>query len=150
MHMIEAAREERRALRWFELRASGDTPHAWTNPAWPRLTRLVLAAEAQSCDHQSRRPPTTGGLSVPDTGGQESSRIRCLREHECTRPQELERFREAGLRVFGIAGKRDMATWGWLMRLVPQWTVIERIIAERGDSPWFYAVNDQSVREMNL
>jgi len=43
-----------------------------------------------------------------------------------------------------------MATWGWLMRLVPQWTVIERIIAERGDSPWFYAVNDQSVREMNL
>jgi hypothetical protein len=25
----------------------------------------------------------TGGLSVPDTGGQESSRTRCLREHEC-------------------------------------------------------------------
>lgn len=38
--------------------------------------------------------------------------------HIRTRPQELERFREAGLRVFWIAGKRDMSTWGWLSRLV--------------------------------
>ena len=52
--------------------------------------------------------------------------------------------------MFWIAGKRDMATWGWLTRLVHHWTVIERIIAERGDGPWFYAVNEQSVREMNL
>jgi hypothetical protein len=55
-----------------------------------------------------------------------------------------------GLRVFWIAGKRDMATWGWLTRLVRHWTVIERIIVERGDGPWFYAVNDQAVREMKL
>jgi hypothetical protein len=34
--------------------------------------------------------------------------------HIRTRPQELERFREADLRVFWIAGKRDMSTWGWL------------------------------------
>ena len=64
--------------------------------------------------------------------------------------QEVERFRDAGLRVFWIAGKRDMATWGWLTRLVHHWTGIERLIAERGDGPWFYAVNEQSVREMNL
>jgi len=70
--------------------------------------------------------------------------------HIRTRPQELERFREAGLRVFWIAGKRDMSTWGWLSRLVQHWTAIERIIVERGDGPWFYAVNEQSVREMDV
>jgi hypothetical protein len=82
--------------------------------------------------------------------------------HIRTRPQEVERFREVGLRVFWIAGKRDMTTWGWLAgkrdmttwgwlaRLVRHWAVIERVIVERGDGPWFYAVNDQSVREMNL
>jgi hypothetical protein len=43
-----------------------------------------------------------------------------------------------------------MTTWGWLARLVRHWAVIERVIVERGDGPWFYAVNDQSVREMNL
>lgn len=67
-----------------------------------------------------------------------------------TRPQEVERFRETGLRVFWIAGKRDMSTWDWLTRLAHHWAVIERIIIERGPGPWFYAVNEQSVREMNL
>ena len=52
--------------------------------------------------------------------------------------------------MFWIAGKRDMATWGWLTRLVRHWTVIEQIISERGDGPWFYAINEHSVREMNL
>ena len=70
--------------------------------------------------------------------------------HVRTRPQELERFREAGLHVLWIAGKRDMSTRGSLSRLVRHWTVIERIIVEHGDGPWFYAVNDQSVREMDL
>ena len=38
--------------------------------------------------------------------------------HIRTKPQEIERFREAGLRVFWIAGKKDLPTWGWLTRLV--------------------------------
>jgi hypothetical protein len=70
--------------------------------------------------------------------------------HIRTRPQELERFREAGLRVFWIAGKKDMSTWAWLTRLTRQWTLIEQIVAQRGDGPWCFAVNEQSVREMSL
>jgi hypothetical protein len=65
-----------------------------------------------------------------------------------TKPQELERFREAGLRVFWIAGKQDLPTWGWLVRLVRHWDAIERTIEERGEGPWFYAVNDGGLREI--
>jgi hypothetical protein len=62
-----------------------------------------------------------------------------------TRPQEIEQFRQVGLRVFWIAGKRDQSTWGWLTRLVRNWELIERTIAERGEGPWFCAVNEDSV-----
>ncbi len=65
-----------------------------------------------------------------------------------TKPQELERFREAGLRVFWIAGKHDLPTWGWLSRLVRHWEAMERTIEERGPGPWFYAVNDGGLREI--
>lgn len=67
-----------------------------------------------------------------------------------TKPQELQRFREAGLRVFWIAGKKDMSTWGWLDRLVRHWPSIERTIAERGLGPWFYAINDGGLREIEV
>jgi hypothetical protein len=65
-----------------------------------------------------------------------------------TKPQELERFREAGLRVFWIAGKKDLSTWDWVRRLVRHWDAIERTIDERGAGPWFYAVNDGGLREI--
>lgn len=67
-----------------------------------------------------------------------------------TRPQELRQFRDHGLRVFWIAGKKDLPTWGWLVRLVRNWEAIERVIRERGAGPWFYAVNDRSVKEISL
>lgn len=67
-----------------------------------------------------------------------------------TKPQEIERFREAGLRVFWIAGKKDLPTWGWLGRLVRHWDAIERIIEERGGGPWFYAINETAVREIGV
>jgi PIN like domain len=67
-----------------------------------------------------------------------------------TKPQELALFRDAGLRVFWIAGKRDMSTWDWLTRLVRHWDAIEREIADRGVGPWFYAVNDGGLREIPL
>jgi hypothetical protein len=67
-----------------------------------------------------------------------------------TRPQEVERFREAGLRVFWIAGKRDLSTWDWLVRIVRLWTTIELTIRDRGVGPWFYAVNQDSVRPIEL
>jgi len=65
-----------------------------------------------------------------------------------TKPQELERFREAELRVFWIAGKRDLPTWGWLVRVARHWDTIERTIAERGPGPWFYAINEGGLREI--
>lgn len=67
-----------------------------------------------------------------------------------TRPQELERFREAGLRVFWIAGKRDQTTWDWLVRVVRLWSTIELAIKDRGAGPWFYALNQDSVRPIPL
>jgi hypothetical protein len=67
-----------------------------------------------------------------------------------TKPQELTLFRDAGLRVFWIGGKRDMSTWDWLSRLVRHWDSIEREIAARGAGPWFYAVNDGRRTEGDL
>jgi hypothetical protein len=71
------------------------------------------------------------------------------RDRRITRkPQELERFREAGLRAFWIAGRKDLSTWGWLTRLVRQWDAIERTIDSRWNGPWFYAINEANVREI--
>lgn len=70
--------------------------------------------------------------------------------HIRTKPAEIEALRDAGLRVFWIAGKRDLTTWGYLTRLVRRWDEIERTIADRGPGPWFYAVNEASLREIRL
>lgn len=67
-----------------------------------------------------------------------------------TRPQEIERFREVGLRVFWIAGKHDRPTWGWLTRIVRHWDAMERTITDRGPGPWFYAVTDGGLRELGI
>jgi hypothetical protein len=65
-----------------------------------------------------------------------------------TKPQELASFRDAGLRVFWIAGTKDMSTWEWLSRLVRHWPAMERVMSARGDGPWFYAVNDGGLKEI--
>jgi hypothetical protein len=67
-----------------------------------------------------------------------------------TKPQELASFRDAGLRVFWIAGKKDMSTWDWLSRLVRHWAAMERVVTIRSDGPWFYAVNDGGLKEIPL
>lgn len=67
-----------------------------------------------------------------------------------TKPLELQALHDAGLRVFWIAGKRDLSTWEWLVRLVRNWERIEEIIRTRGDGPWFFAVNDHSITEITL
>lgn len=67
-----------------------------------------------------------------------------------SRPAELALLRAGGLRVFWIAGKRDMATWDWLVRLVRHWDTLDRIVADRPDGPWFYAINDNAVVEIEV
>lgn len=67
-----------------------------------------------------------------------------------SKPQELRQLHAAGLRVFWIAGKKDLSTWEWLVRLVRNWDRIEDIVRTRGKGPWFFAVNDHSVSEISL
>lgn len=70
--------------------------------------------------------------------------------HIRTRPQELVTFRDAGLRVFWIAGKRDMPTWGWLVRVVRHWDAMEHEIAQRGAGPWFVAINENGLSSIEV
>jgi hypothetical protein len=41
-----------------------------------------------------------------------------------------------------------MSNWAYLVRLVRYWDAIERVIAERGPGPWFYAVNEGGLSEI--
>ena len=67
-----------------------------------------------------------------------------------SKPGELALLLDSGLRVFWIAGKRDLSTWDYLVRLVNRWQDIEAVIAERGPGPWFMAVRETSVAEIAL
>ena len=67
-----------------------------------------------------------------------------------TKPAELELLRDHGLRVFWIAGKKDLSTWDYLVRIVRRWREIEREIASRGDGPWFFAINEGNLTEIRL
>jgi len=67
-----------------------------------------------------------------------------------TKPGELELLREHGLRVFWIAGKRDLTTWDALGRLVRRWADIENALAEKGPGPWFVAVNEANIVEIGV
>lgn len=68
--------------------------------------------------------------------------------HIRTKPAELAAFRAHGLRVFWIAGKRDLSNWEYLVRIVRWWDRLEEIVRDRGPGPWFYAINEGSVTEI--
>jgi hypothetical protein len=70
--------------------------------------------------------------------------------HIRTKPAELATFRAHGLRVFWIAGKRDLTSWGYLVRLVSKWEAMERIVAARGPGPWFMAIGEASISEIPM
>lgn len=77
--------------------------------------------------------------------------IAVLRDrHIRTKPAELAAFREHGLRAFWIAGKKDLSTWGTLVRLVNRWDDIEHIVRDRGAGPWFMAINERDIVELGL
>ena len=67
-----------------------------------------------------------------------------------TKPAEVALLREHALRVFWLAGKRDLSTWDQLGRVLRRWGDIERTIDEHGAGPWFYAVNENGLRELVL
>jgi PIN like domain len=68
--------------------------------------------------------------------------------HIRTRPGELAVLRAHGLRVFHLAGKRDLTNWGYLVRLVRRWMDIEEVLQNRGPGPWFIAVHDSRIVEV--
>jgi len=67
-----------------------------------------------------------------------------------TKPAELKALREHGLRVFWIAGKRDLSNWDALVRVVRRWQEIERLVSQRPDGPWFMAVMDGGLNELRV
>ncbi len=64
-----------------------------------------------------------------------------------TKPAELAAFRAAGLRVFWIAGKKDLSNWENLKLMVKCWDRMDEIVRDRGAGPWFQAVSDGAIRE---
>lgn len=49
-----------------------------------------------------------------------------------TKPGEIALLRQHGLRVFWIAGKRDLATWDYLVRVVRRWDGMELALSTKG------------------
>lgn len=71
-------------------------------------------------------------------------------KHIRTRPGEIEVLRASGLRVFRLAAKRDLSTWGYLVQLVKRWDDMEQVIHDRGPGPWFYAISETGMSEVAL
>jgi hypothetical protein len=67
-----------------------------------------------------------------------------------TKLGELELLRRHGLRVFWISGKKDLATWDYVVRLVRRWDEIERTIEEYGSGPWFVAINQGNLTDIRV
>ena len=67
-----------------------------------------------------------------------------------TRSAELARLRQHGLRVFYVAGKRDLSSWDYLVRLVHRWDDIEEKLATRGPGPWFFPVHETKISEVTV
>lgn len=67
-----------------------------------------------------------------------------------TKPAEVALLRQHQLRVFWIAGKKDLSTWDSLVRLVRRWDEIDRVLRDRGQGPWFMAINETSITELSV
>lgn len=67
-----------------------------------------------------------------------------------TKPAELAAFRAAELRVFWLAGKKDLSNWESIKLIVRQWDRMEQIVEDRGEGPWFQAVSSGGVREFTV
>jgi hypothetical protein len=68
--------------------------------------------------------------------------------HVRTRTAERERLLDHGLRVFCIAGKRDLDSWGYLLRMVRRWADLERTLEEHGPGPWYMAIHESRISEV--
>jgi hypothetical protein len=69
--------------------------------------------------------------------------------HIRSKPAEIALLRAHGLRVFWIAGKRDLATWEYLVRIVRFWDRIEKQVAA-GPGPRFVAINEGGLKPLDV
>jgi hypothetical protein len=76
--------------------------------------------------------------------------VLCRDRHIRTKPGELSVLRSHALRVFWLAGRRELTSWQKLVRLVMRWEDIERTLSLRGPGPWFMAVSERDVSEVRL
>lgn len=67
-----------------------------------------------------------------------------------TRPGEVALWKAHGLRVFYIAGRRDLSNWEYMGRLVRRWQDIEDTIRDSGPGPWFFHVLETKVKPVSL
>lgn len=70
--------------------------------------------------------------------------------HMRTRPGEVALWKAHGLRVFYIAGRRDLSNWEYMGRLVRRWQDIENAIHDSGPGPWFFHVLETKVKPVPL
>lgn len=67
-----------------------------------------------------------------------------------TKPAEIAAFRAASLRVFWIAGKRDLSNWESIKLMLKWWDRMEEIVRDRGTGPWFQAISDGAIPEFTV
>jgi hypothetical protein len=65
-----------------------------------------------------------------------------------TRPAEVAAYRAAKLRAFWVAGKKDLSTWDNLRRVMKWWDDMEEVVTSKRPGPWFFALNETTVREV--
>jgi hypothetical protein len=70
--------------------------------------------------------------------------------HIITKPAELAAYREHRMKAFWIAGEKDLGSWENMTRVARWWSEMERIIAKRGDGPWFYGIWPTTVSELRV
>jgi len=70
--------------------------------------------------------------------------------HMRTRPGEVALWKANSLRVFYIAGKRDLSNWEYMGRLIRRWSDIERAIHDGGSGPWFFHILDTKVKAVAI
>lgn len=67
-----------------------------------------------------------------------------------TKPAERALLYSEGLRVFWIAGDKDLSNWDNFLRLMRRWNDMEQVMNDRPDGPWFYAVNETGLGELHV
>lgn len=65
-----------------------------------------------------------------------------------TRPHEVARFREHGLRSVWFGGKKDLSSRQQLELLLRHWGSLERLIESSGPGPWGLTLTSRGLAEL--